>query len=423
MAGKTLVNKKLSIENEIGKTEFNKESQLLTGIAENLPATSKVRFFKRSPEGQNEFITSINAADFDAGNPHEYVKNKFYSKHGGGDYVIELVDHQDNPVHKNIISIIEEEGKESTSSANREYIEGIKDVVKMKEEVMDKKVEVQKEIQAAEKEKFTNTIEMLNRQWDTIGTMYKERLDSYEKQKGDQPQYMQIFLQSQIENTKREMEMAHEKFMAEVNKTKDKGEGTDKMFELMNTLLPVLLTGKTEKDPIDTITKTMTLLDTLTGRNKDTIESLISSPEKMVMLKALLGVSEKEEKKDFFSDVMENPMKLTMFKQMLGIEEKHEKKDLFEELISNKDKADMFKRVMGVEEKKDFLTDMINNPERFTAFKNMFNLMSSNEIMEMEQRNRANTPVVVAKDEFSTLVETVEKLKGLKEVFIPLLGI
>lgn len=373
---------KLSIEDKIGIVEDKKDEEVLKNIVEKLPSASKIRIHKRLEDGGKAFIISMSAEDFDVSNAQEYIKAKFSEKHGGGDYLIEMVDGGGDVVGKNVITLIEEKTK---GDSDDKHIRLMNQALTMKEEAVDKVLQAKDALHDAEKTKTNSMMELMSKQFESIAEMYKSKIDDLTKKKEQSPEFMQIIYQGQIESMKREMEYEKQRMSNELNAKRESGAASDKMFELINTLIPTILANSQNKneDPVKTMQNTITMLETVTGKKKDTLEELITNPEKMMVFQRLLGV-DTQPRPDFFEEMLSNPMKAEMFKKTLGIEEK---KDFFSELIENQNKMMIFKKAMGVEDapppivvapepKKDLFEQMIDMSNKFNNAKPLLmNLM------------------------------------------------
>lgn len=384
--------KPFAVEKELDKKEFAKDKEVLTEIADKMPSAAKLKIFKISEDGEKQYIKTYPAANFDTGNIHEFVQKKFVEKYGGGEYVIEALDGQGNSVGNWTISIIKEDEQKSTSTTNPVQ-EAMGKVLDMKEAATDKLIKAEEKMREVEKTKYETAIESMSKQWDQMAHIYEQRISDISEQKKSAPEFMQMMLNNQIDGIRRDMDSARERMMSEISKNKDADSSSDKVYSLLNTLIPLLIKDKPEKDPIETLEATMNVIGSIAGDRKDFLESML-----------------------------EDPNKLSIFKQLMGLNE--QKKDFFEELVTNPMKAAAFKQVMGIEDKKDFMTEMISNPEKFAAFKAMFGLLNTNEVIEMERRNTPTPPPRIEPvDPLTQMIEFTTKIKSIKDVIIPLLGI
>lgn len=376
--------KKLSIEDKLGAVEDKKELSVLRDVAESLPSSTKVRIYKLD-EGNNKrrFLTSIPTEDFDATNAHEFIKSKFAEEHGGGDYLIELLDGDAKPVGKYTLSIF---GKKTQESESTRHIEIMDKALEMKEQASEKLIEANTEMHKVEKAKVESTMELMGRQWDAMAKIYESRItDISNKKESTADPMMQMVFNREIENMKRDMERDKERFMFEIKSKEESKSGSDKVLELLTTMI----INKREESPMDTISKTMEMMASMNSGG------------------------------DSLEDIMANPVKLKMYKEMLGIDSK---KDFFEELMSNPMKAEMFKKVLGIEEKKkDLMTELMENPERFKMIQRMLGLPTAE---EMAAKN--NVPPIVPeqkKDFLEQMLDMTQKLAVAKPMLTNMLGV
>lgn len=404
--------KKLDIEDKLGSVEQKKDFEALKEITDNLPSSAKVRIYRTNEEGVKKFISTYAASDFDSNNPHEWIKSKFYAKHGGGEYRVELVDSEGKSVGGSTIDLIEEEGKENSSS---KHIEIMDKALDMKERASEKMIEANTEMHKVEKAKVESTMELMGRQWDAMAKIYESRIEDISNKKdGTADPMLQMFFQREIENMKREMERDKERFMSEIKSKEESRSGSDKVVDLLTTML----LNKKEENPIDNIAKTMELVTQMTGNGGDTLDDIMSNPIKLKMYKEMMGVEDK--KKDFMEDMMSNPMKMEMFKKMFGIEDK--KKDFMEDMMSDPMKMEVFKKMFGIEEKKkDLITEVMENPEKFKMVQRMLGLPTAE---EMASRNSAPPIIPEPKKDFlEQMMDMTSKLVAAKPVLTNMLGI
>ncbi|MDP2158910.1 MAG: hypothetical protein Q8K02_00370, partial [Flavobacterium sp.] len=336
--------KKLNIEDKLGGESDKKELQELKDIVKNLPTAAKIRIYKMDEDGGKKFIVSVPASDFDSANAFEYIKSKYSSKYGGGDYVIELLDGEGQTVGRNVISLIGEEPKDT---APAKHIEMMDKALDMKEAATDKLIEANTKMHEVEQAKSQSTMELMSKQWDAMAKIFESRIADLSRQKEATPDpMMQMLIQRDIDNVKRDIERDRDKIMSEIKSKEDSRSGNDKMMELLMTMI----LNKKEENPIDTISKTMEMVANMSGGQGDTLDDIMSNPVKLKMYKEMMGLDEK--KKDFFEDLMSNPMKAEMFKKILGVEEK--KKDLLTEVMENPEKFKMVQRMLGLPTAEEF---------------------------------------------------------------------
>ncbi|MCL6577974.1 MAG: hypothetical protein K6T73_01120 [Candidatus Bathyarchaeota archaeon] len=368
---------RLTVEDIIEKAEAKKDSKLLEGIAEKLPSASKVRIYKRQDDGGKSFIISIPAEDFPVQETHEFIKKKFVDKYGGGDYVVEMVDSGGDVVGKGLVNIIDE----SREAPEAKSMKIIGEALEMKERAIEKVREAEKEIREVEKTKYEATLDSINKQWEMLSRLYETKIKDLEERKKDQPEYMQLILNNQINSIRAEMDMARMKFESEMRAKEEGKVATEKMFDLVNTLIPLIVEKSTEKgkDPVQAFTDTLNAIDSVVGRKQDFFESLMENPEKLLVFKRLIGLDEDGRKKDFLSEMLENPAKAEIFKKVMGLD----RKDFITEMMENPQKFEMIKKLMGVTEvdktlpvtiepKKDFLDQLIEAKGKYEALKSMF---------------------------------------------------
>lgn len=390
------VERKLSIEKKLEQQEAKRDAEVLSKIAQELPSSSKIKIYKKEDEGKL-YITSIPAEDFADTDPHEFIKRKYVKKHGGGDYIVELLDGDGNTVDKKIVSIIDEKEETKEEKDIRHY-KIMEEALEMKEEAVEKLKEVEEEKRRAEMTKYEHMIEQMNRQFELIQDMYRSQIDALKEQlaaTGDPTQ--QLLIQSHIDKIEREMERELDRLKMEMKEKEESRVATEKMFDLVNSLLPMILNrDKDIKDPVEELDKTIKLVQNLTGGRKDLIESFLENPEKLKVFQKLIGVDTSDEKKkDFFESLLENPMK-----------------------------ADMFKKILGVEEKKDFLTDIMEHPQKFELFKKIIGLDKQEELVNsIKELASQKNETVERKSGFEEIIELASKIEQAKPVLRNMLGV
>lgn len=388
------VERSLSIEKRLGTEEAKKDIEILGKVADTLPSASKIKIYKKNEENR-DYIASVSAEDFANTDPHEYVKNKFAKKHGGGDYLIELLSSDGEPVQRRVISIIDETEKKPEDTKQARIVE---EALQMREDAFDKVKEAEKEKREAEKMKYDTAIEGMSRQWDTIQKMYDSQIAVLREQlEGTKDRDVQSTIERQIDRIQREFDSSKNKFEIDMKSREEGKVATEKMFDLVNTLIPMILqrSTKEDKDPVEELSKTITLVNSLTGGKKDIIESFIENPERMQLFQKLLGINA-ESKKGTFDDVLENPMKMEMFRKMLGIEEK-----------------------------RDFLVDMIDNPQRFDIFRKLTGIDKQEDLIKEVKRlgdniiEKSAVPIEEPKGFIDEILEAKNKFEALKNLFQP----
>ena len=373
------------VEGNIDKIEAKKDMAILGEITDALPSLSKVRIYKKDEEGDKSFIAAISAEDFDRENPHEWIKNKYKEKHGGGSYIVELVDSNGKPVHKGEVNIASTEDEKKTESPDT-YVKHIDKSMEIREKAMEKSAEAEEKLREAEKTKYETALDTLSKQWETITKLYDTRIADMQAAKDKAPEAMQMYYQSQIDNLKRDLDYEKRRIEGDIASKKESSTAVDKMFDLVNQLMPMILTKRDgDRDPMLETQKLYEFVNTVTGGKKDVIESMIENPDRMKIFQKLLGISDekKEEKPGFFEDMLEKPEKMEMFKKMMGLD----RKDFFSEMIENPQKFDMLKKLMGV----DDITEIV--------------------------RSRAETPPVQPKSALDEVLESATKIDQLKKVF------
>lgn len=389
------VDRALSVEKALGTQESKRDIDILREVSKDLPSASRIKIFKKDEEGKS-FITSIAAEDVLSVDIHQYIKNKFSKKHGSGEYLLELLSSDGETVDKKIVSIAGEVDEKKPEDTKQARI--VEEALQMREDAFDKVKEAEKEKREAEKMKYDTAIEGMSKQWETIQKMYDSQITMLRDQlEGTKDKDIQSTIERQIDRIQREFEGARNKFEIDI-KTREEGKvATEKMFDLVNTLIPMIIQRSTreEKDPVEELSKTITLVNTLTGGKKDIIESFVENPERMQLFQKLLGISS-ESKKGMFDDVLENPMKMEMFRKMLGIEEK-----------------------------KDFLVDMIDNPQRFEIFKKLTGVDRQDDLIREVKRlgesivEKSAAPIEEPKGFLDELLDAKNKFEALKNLFQP----
>jgi hypothetical protein len=422
------IERTMSVEKILDRQEVKKDAEVLKSIVENLPSAAKVKIYKKDDDGKASFITSVPAEDFNnEKDKHEYIKNRFAKKHGGGDYYIELVDSDDNKVSSTTISLIDEIAKNETTTKSAKIME---ESLEMREKAFERVKEVEEEKRKLDNEKHDLQLTFLEKQWSTIEKMYNSQIDSIKSQlEASNDKNSQEILKAELSKINNDLENRRMRFEMEV-KTQNEGKASsDKMFDLMNSLIPALISksDKEGKDPVEEFTKMFGLVEKITGGKKDLIEGMIENPEKLVLFQRMMGISSNGNgKKDFFEEMMENPMKAEFFKKVIGVEEKREKKDFFEELMENPTKAEFFKKVIGIEEKKDLFTELIENTQKFDMVRKLFG-MDRQEMVIKELTDKLSSgptvPIEPPKGFLDELVETAHKMESVKPVLRNLLGV
>ncbi|HDK42280.1 MAG TPA: hypothetical protein ENG87_02790 [Candidatus Pacearchaeota archaeon] len=353
------IQRTLSVEKKLASQESRRDSEVLTSIAKELPSASRVKIYKKGEEFGKSYIASVSAEDFAESDPHEFVKKKYVSKFGGGEYIVDLLDSDGNSVDKKTISIIDESTK-SEDVEEKKHVKIMEEALEMREDAFDKVKEAAKEKSEAEKMKYETMMQTLNKNWETMQKMYEAQIAALADQKNDAPDKTQeILIQMQIDKINRDFEKERDKYEQQLREKEEGKMSTDKMFDLVNSLIPMLIekTVGSQKDPIEELNKTISLVNTVTGGKKDMIESFLENPDRMAMFQKLLGIEHSNGKKNMFEDMLENPAKADMFKKLLGIEEK---KDFITEMIENPAKFDIFKKVMGLDSQERMMKDVVD---------------------------------------------------------------
>lgn len=393
--GKT-VERTLAVEKAIGGQERKRDTETLKEIAISLPTASRVKIYRMDDEGVNkDYITTINAEDAPK-DWHEFIKNKYSKKYGGGDYLIELRDSEGNVVHKSVISIISDKEKKDDPRKEAKYVE---EALEMREQAFDKMREAQEEKSKAEKSKYDVAIDSLTRQFDVIQKMYESQIQVLNKQLEDtEDKKGRDYIQRMIEQRNYELDKEREKFEYQMHQQTEGKASTDKVYDLINTMLPMIV-SKSEKertDPIQEMERTVSLVNTITGGRKDLIESLLENPERASVFKKVMGIEENG-KKDFFSDMVENPNKVQMFRSMLGIKDE--------------------------EKPKDFFADMMENPQKFEMFKKLFGFDRQEQMLAAIMSKENSVPVEPPKSGFDEIVELAGKVQTAGPVLKNMLGV
>jgi|GEM_PF-2807242 len=387
------IERTLSVEKALDSQESKRDIEVLTDISKDLPSAARIKIYKKDEENK-AFIASVSAEDFSNTDPHEFIKSKYFKKYGGGDYLIELLDSNGRAVDRRIVSIIDETEKKPEDSKTAKIIT---EALDMREEAFGKIKEAEKEKREAEKTKYETMIGAMEKQWDTIQKMYDSQITVLKEQmeKTKDPN-SQIIVQMQLDKIARDFESSKRDFEIKVQQGQEGKLATDKMFDLVSNLIPLILQKSTQegKDPVDELSRTITLVNNLTGGKKDIIESFIENPERMLVFQRLLGISSNGGKKDLFEDILENPAKADMFKKLLGVEDK---KDFLLEMMENPQKFEIFKRITGIDKQdelvkevkkmgenlllkdvaaehpKGFMDELIDAKTKFETLKSLFN--------------------------------------------------
>ena len=369
------------MKSELSNLSFKKDKEVMKKIVDGLPVSSKVRVYKQSDDGNKMYISTVNADNFKPSEPYEWVKSRYFEKYGGGDYELELLDGNGHPLTSYSISIISDEDKEEPEKA---YLGAVKESMNMREQAMEKVIKAEEKMREAERAKYESTLDIINRNWESISKLYETRLEELKaKDNTSRPE---------LENIKRELDNTKKEFENEIRRHLEKKESSDKMFDLMNSLIPTIIAKSTDKgkDPVAEFQSMYSIVKDTLGDKKDLIESMVENPQKLEIFKKLLGLDtaqiQPEERKDFFSEMIENPQK-----------------------------AEVFKKIMGMEEKKDMVTEFIENPKKFEIFKRM---------MGIQEVVNTPPPVVEKKKDFlEELVDVTSKLSSAKPVLMNLLGV
>lgn len=376
------------LKKEVSNIEFKKDKELVRKIAETLPSSAKVRIHKRLDDGSKAYVTTVNAESFPTDTPYEWIKNKYYERYGGGDYIVELLDGNNNVVGTYEVNIL---GEPKPSSAESEYAKAVQESVSMREAAMEKMKEAEKELREAEKTKYESTLDIINKHWESVTKMYEARLQELKEKQKDSPEVMRTIVDMEIRDLENKLERATEKFQEEVRRLTEKKESSDKVFDLMNNLVPAILEKSFQKgrDPVEEFKSMYTVVNEVTGGRKDMLESMIEDPRRLEIFKKIVGISENgDARRDFFTELIENPQK-----------------------------AEVFKKIMGVEEKKDWLTDIIENPNKFEILKRVMGV-------EDDKKDSTQIPVETKKEDMlEQIIEISSKLSQAKPVLMNLLGV
>lgn len=385
------IDRSLAVEKALDTHETKRDIEILKDVSKDLPSAAKVKLFKKEDEAKL-FIASIPAEDIQSLDVHEYIKSKYSKKHGGGDYILELLDSNANIVDRRIISIIDDSISKNDDAKHTKLVE---EALTMREEAFEKVKEVEHEKRKVESAKYETIINSMERQWDTIQKMYESQVDVLKEQlKAEPDKNTQFLIQMQIDKINRDFDASKNKLEMDMKNTSESRVATEKMFDLVNTLIPIIISSKEVKDPVTEFSKILNVVNTVTGGKKDIIESFLESPEKLSIFQKILGVNNNG-KKDVFEEILENPLK-----------------------------AEAFKRVLGIEDKKDFLVEMLENPTKFDVFKKVTGMDKQDELIR-EIKNIGNMATTSSmhqepkKDFIDELVEAKTKYEALKNMFSP----
>jgi hypothetical protein len=400
-----------SLEKKMENEDLKRDFAVLNKVSTSLPSEAKIKIYKKDDDNV-AYIATISAEDFSTQDPHQYILTKYAKKHGGGDYIVELLDSDGNAVKRTMVSIAGDSAKYENPTKEARIVE---EALNMREEAYTKMKEAQGEKLEAEKTKFETVIGSMEKQWETIQQMYQAQIEALKDQMSGAPDpTAQMMIQMQMDKIGRDFEMSRSKMENEMKNQGESKVATEKMYDLVNTLIPMVINNKPEiKDPVEELTKMLNVVSIITGGKKDMIESFIESPEKAIIFKRLLGVEDNIPKKDFLSDMIESPEKAIIFKRLLGVEESSKKKDFFEDMIENPMKAQMFKTMLGLD-KKDFFTEISENPQKFDFLKKIMGLD------ELEAMKSLPPPVVTErKDPLDQFVDMFDKVNKLKTLIAP----
>lgn len=387
------IERTLSVEKALDSQESRRDIEVLADISKDLPSAARIKIYKKDEENK-AFIASISAEDFSNADPHEFIKSKYFKKYGGGEYLIELLDSNGRAVDRRIVSIIDETEKKPEDSKSAKIMT---EALDMRDEAFEKIKEAEKEKREAEKTKYETMIGAMEKQWDTIQRMYESQVNVLKEQmeKTKDPN-SQVIVQMQLDKIARDFEASKRDIEIKMQQGQEGKVATDKMFDLVNNLIPLILQKSTQegKDPVEELSKTITLVNNLTGGKKDIIESFIENPERMGVFQKLLGISSNGGKKDIFEDILENPAK-----------------------------AEIFKKVLGIEDKKDFILDLMENPQKFEIFKKLTGIDKQDLLIEEVKRMGENLitkePATPPKGFMDELIDAKTKFETLKSLFNP----
>lgn len=400
-----------TLERKMENEDLKRDFAVLNKVSTSLPSEAKIKVYKKDDDNV-AYIATISAEDFSTQDPHQYILTKYAKKHGGGDYIVELLDSDGNAVKRTMVSIAGDSAKYENPTKEARIVE---EALNMREEAYSKMKEAQGEKLEAEKTKFETVIGSMEKQWETIQKMYEAQIDALKDQMSGAPDpTAQMMIQMQMDKIGRDFETSRSKMENEMKNQGESKVATEKMYDLVNTLIPMVINNKPEiKDPVEELTKMLNVVSMITGGKKDIIESFIESPEKAIIFKRLLGVEDITPKKDFFSEMIESPEKAIIFKRLLGVEESSKKKDFFEDMLDNPMKAQMFKTMLGLD-KKDFFTEISENPQKFDFLKKIMGLD------ELEALKNLPPPVVTErKDPLDQFVDMFDKVNKLKTLIAP----
>lgn len=386
-----------SLEKEVKKEEAKKGSEILKEVSKTLPANLRVRVLKWE-DGRRVYIATVPIDEYDKSDPYAWIQRRFAKKYGSGDYILEFIAPDGEIVKTSPPIYIEvKEDNEKDDDKVREFIRKAEEALRLKEEAIEKKQEIIQELSKLEKEKANMISEMVNRQLDMITRLYEERVNALKEQlKQNENKDVLIY---EIQRIMDEYRSAIERITETVKELTRRQE--PQMFELFSMILSKSL----EKNSIDEALKMVSIV-------KELIDAFKADTDK--------------ERKDIIEEIIENPAKAEILRKIFGIEEK---KDFFEELIENPTKAEIIKRIFGVEEKKDFFEELLENPQKFELLKK---LLGIDEIKEVKNDINELIKAILSRNEsqeeknknpLDEVIESANKLRQVKDVLAPLLGI
>lgn len=382
------------LEKAVEKEIVKKEGETLKEVTKTMPSDLRVRVLKWE-DGRRVYIETVPIDSYDKADPYAWIKRRYAKKHGAGEYIIEFVAPDGEVIKTSAPIAIEMDAKnEDKSKEMEQFLRQMNEALKLKEEAIEKKQEIAEKLGEIEKEKATTMMELISKQFDMMSRLYEERINAIKEQLEKSGETKDTYaLMMELQRIRDDYHTALERISDLVRQAVEQ-----KQPQYMDFIIS-MLNRSMEKNSFEETLKMINL-----------IKETFAPP--------------KEEKKDFFQELLENPQKFEMVRKLLGVEER---KDFFQELLENPQKFETVKRLLGIEEKKDFLTELMENPQKFEIFKKLVGLDELGEvkqsIMEIAQMAMSRPVEEPRKDFVDELHDNVKKIKELKEVLAPILGV
>ena len=410
------------LEKVVVSEEAKREGETLKDVIKSLPSDVKVRIMKIQ-DGVKRYISTVPIDDYDKSDPYAWIKRRFVQKHGDGEYIIEFIAPSGEIIKQTSPIFIESENKKEDIE-KQAFIKKAEEALRLKEEAIEKKQEIAEKISKLESEKAAVMATLFEKQFDMLTKLYEERINAIKEQieKGTNDNNI-LFM---IETLKNEYRQAVDRLS---NLIKEAAENKQPQYmELIFNMINKSL----EKNTLEETLKVISLIKDIT-RNENSIDNImkfinifkeISSNNNedpidrfAKTINIVKEITTKEEQKSFFEELIENPQKLEIIKNLLGIKEIRQVEEKINELVTKISMRDEPERI-----KNDPLTELLDDVDKIKKIKDVlapiFGIQPqpAKSILELVS-NIINSPTMP--EIVSRIMEGLTKAKLIESGFLP----